>query len=113
MLSIGAQESVEEENVVEMIADFAALVDMTEAPVDQSQRNFDVILNVLNTTSSIVSIADFNDTDLGEVKKCLYASIMVYFESILNFSKVVHSVSRIVDNLQIWEEDEVQMTDIK
>lgn len=62
------QGSVAEENVVEMIEDFAALVEMTDNTVDQSQRNFDVIANVLNVTSSIVGETDLNDGNLTQVQ---------------------------------------------
>ncbi|CAI7989315.1 Adhesion G-protein coupled receptor G4, partial [Geodia barretti] len=82
-------ENVAEENVVVMLEEFAALVDMTDDTIDQSRRNFEVITNVLNATSSIVNNAALNDTDLRQV---------------------VESVSSIVDDLQVWEEDEIQMT---
>ena len=62
------QSAVEANNLVEMISDLADLVAMTEALVDQSQNNFDVILDVVSTTSFIVRNNDFNDTDLGEVR---------------------------------------------
>ena len=56
-----------EENVVVMLEEFAALVDMTDDTIDQSRRNFEVITNVLNATSSIVNNATLNDTDLRQV----------------------------------------------
>ena len=62
------QENVAEENVVVMIAEFAGLVDMTDDTIDQSRRNFEVITNVLNATSSIVNNAALNDTDLRQVQ---------------------------------------------
>ena len=51
-----------------MIEDFAALVEMTDNTVDQSQRNFDVIANVLNVTSSIVGETDLDDGNLTQVQ---------------------------------------------
>ena len=42
----------------------AELVEMTGDPDDQSQRNFDVIVNALNATNTTVIGGDFNDTDL-------------------------------------------------
>ena len=62
------QENVTEENVVAVIEEFAALVEMTDDTIDQSRRNFEVITNVLNATSSIVNNAALNDTDLGQVQ---------------------------------------------
>lgn len=53
---------------MEMIEDFAALVEMTDNTVDQSQRNFDVIANVLNVTSSIVGETDLDDGNLTQVQ---------------------------------------------
>ena len=47
-----------------MIEMFAKLVEMTEDPEDQSQRNFNVVVNVLNATNTTVIGGDFNDTDL-------------------------------------------------
>ena len=62
------QENVTEENVVAVIEEFAALVEMTDDTIDQSRRNFEVITNVLNATSNIVNNAALNDTDLGQVQ---------------------------------------------
>ena len=53
--------------MVEMIREFAALVEMTDDPDDQSQRNFDVIVNVLIVTNTVVRGNDFNDTVLEQV----------------------------------------------
>lgn len=64
---VSLQSAVEADNLVEMIDDLADLVAMTESLIDQSQNNFDVILEVVSTTSFIVRNNDFNDTDLGEV----------------------------------------------
>ena len=57
-----------EGNVVVMLEEFAALVEMTDDTIDQSRRNFEVITNVLNATSSIVNNAALNDTDLTQVQ---------------------------------------------
>ena len=62
------QENVVEDNVVAVIEEFAALVEMTDDTIDQSRRNFEVITNVLNATSNIVNNAALNDTDLGQVQ---------------------------------------------
>ena len=56
-----------EENIVVMLVEFAALVKMTDDTIDQSRRNFEVITNVLNATSSIVNNATLSDTDLTQV----------------------------------------------
>lgn len=61
------QNDVQEENVVERIGELAELVNITNDPIDQSQINFNVIVNVLNTTNTIVDNSDFNDTDLTQV----------------------------------------------
>ncbi|CAI8020051.1 Adhesion G-protein coupled receptor G4, partial [Geodia barretti] len=89
MYQVFEVENVAEENVVVMLEQFAALVNMTDDTIDQSRRNFEVITNVLNATSSIVNNAALNDTDLRQI---------------------VELVSNIIDDLQIWEEDEIQMT---
>ncbi|CAI8022065.1 Adhesion G-protein coupled receptor G4 [Geodia barretti] len=89
MYQVFKVENLVEENLVVMLKEFAALVKMTVDTIDQSRRNFEVITNVLNATSSIVNNATLNDTNLRQVVK---------------------SVSSIVDDLQVWEEDEIQMT---
>ena len=52
---------------MERIGELAELVNITNDPIDQSQINFNVIVNVLNTTNTIVDNGDFNDTDLTQV----------------------------------------------
>ena len=61
------QENLTEENIVVMLEEFAALVEMTVDTIDQSRINFEVITNVLNATSSIVNNATLNDADLKQV----------------------------------------------
>ena len=56
-----------EVTVITIIEEFAVLVDMTDNSIDQSQRNFDVITNVLNTTNTIVNNGVFNDSALSQV----------------------------------------------
>ena len=71
---------MDEDHIVEMTEQFAALVGMT--PVDdQSQRNFDMILSVLSSIRRIVLEGDFNDTELGQVSNYIYFPIlsMLYY----------------------------------
>ena len=56
-----------EENIVEVIGDLAALVDITDDIEDQSQQNLDVVFNVLNVTNTIINGADLNDANLTKV----------------------------------------------
>ena len=72
------QENVAEENAVVMLEQFAALVDMTDDTIDQSRRNFEVITNVLNATSSIVNNATLNDTNLRQVHNMYKSSEVAY-----------------------------------
>ena len=71
------QENLTEENIVVMLEEFAALVEMTVDTIDQSRINFEVITNVLNATSSIVNNATLNDADLKQVH--MYKSSEVAF----------------------------------
>ena len=56
---------------MEILEGFATLVEMTDSD-DQSQRNFNVIVNVLNATNTTVIGGDFNDTDLANVQLTAY-----------------------------------------
>ena len=58
---------MQEENIVEVIGELAALVDITDDLEDQSQQNLDVILNLLNVTNTIINGAELNDVNLTEV----------------------------------------------
>ena len=72
------QENLVEENLVVMLKEFAALVKMTVDTIDQSRRNFEVITNVLNATSSIVNNATLNDTNLRQVHNMYKSSEVAY-----------------------------------
>ena len=62
------QDGLFEGNIVERIDNFSRLVQITTEPIDQSQKNFVVIVKVFNATRNIVNRADFNDTTLGKVE---------------------------------------------
>lgn len=57
--------------MVGIIDDLAELVAMTEALVDQSQNNFDVILSIVSTSSRVIRDGNFTDADLIQVG-CMY-----------------------------------------
>lgn len=54
--------------MVQVINDLAALVAITEALVDQSRSNFDVILDIVSTSSRIIREGNFTDTQLAHVR---------------------------------------------
>ena len=64
--------------MIELIERFEAIVSNTEE-ADQSQRNFVVILSVLNATRNIVQDStNFSDTELAQV----YYSTVVMINSL-------------------------------
>ena len=56
--------------MVGIINDLAGLVTITKAPIDQSRNNFDVILDILSTSSRIIREGNFTDTQLAQVGGC-------------------------------------------
>ena len=66
---IHSQEEIVDDTVVEVIVELADLVAITQPGDDQSQDNFDVILDVVEQVTDIVNMPNttFTDANLVEV----------------------------------------------
>lgn len=65
--------------MVQVMDDLANLVAMTEALIDQSQNNFDVILDIVSTSSRIIREGNFTDTELAQVYRRLEWNTYLYW----------------------------------
>ena len=68
------------------------LVTMTKALIDQSQNNFDVILNVISTSIRVIREGNFNDTDLGQVGSRLAMQSFYVNNTCTNYYIKMHAI---------------------